>query len=319
MIHATLLLSLVLDLPHREAALKAAVAQSETASPSRLDQALVTLAEFLQERGRYAEAEPLYIRSASLNETSHGSKSLEAASSWLRLGILYHLELRLALAESSARKAMDVFEALEGPDSLHYAYASANLAVALADQGQPARAEPLLRRALFLVQKHLPPENPAIASLEANLGIVYLREGELHKAEPLLQDVLAKAGSDADRSSALAALAELSIARGRWPEAGVQIRDAYRLALKSEDDNHPALLGILRLKAAVEQHEGDLRQAAVDLGHSMVLTEAIAGPDSPTLKAMLTEFADILHRLGRHSEARAARRRAKAIKQVARN
>jgi len=306
MIHATLFLLFIAspqDLQRREAQLKADLSSAAT------DETVLALAQFLRERGRYREAEPLYVRSTGINEEVHGKSSVEAAGSWMRLGALYQAEFKLDLAEAAARKAVLLFETLTGTESLDYAYASANLAAALAGQGQFARAEPLLRRAVFLVRQHVPEFDPAVSCLEANLGMVYLREGEFRKAEPLLRGVLARVdeADESGRASALAALAELSIAEGRWEEAEAEIRKAYRVLGDSA--------GVLRLKAAVETHSGDLRQAAVDLSRSIELFESAGGSQSPALAAVLSEYAKVLHRLRRNGEAKAARRRAKAIQQ----
>ena len=68
MIHATLLLLLAAAPPDsngHEAVLHATVEQAESARPtdaSRVDAAIVALAQFLQDGGRYREAEPLYVR-----------------------------------------------------------------------------------------------------------------------------------------------------------------------------------------------------------------------------------------------------------------
>jgi len=269
MIRATLFLLFIAspqEWQHREAGLTADLMKAESAHPENavaVDEAVLALAQFLQERGRYREAEPLYVRSTGINEAVYGRTSIEAAGSWMRLGALYQAEFKLELAEATARKAVPLFEALTGAESLYYAYASANLAAALAGQGQFARAEPLLRRAVFLVRQHVPKSDRAVACLEANLGMIYLREGEFRKAEPLLRGVLARVdeSNESGKAAAMAALAELSIAEGRWEEADAEIRKANRILGESP--------GVLRLKAAVETHAGDLRQAAVDLSRSI--------------------------------------------------
>ena len=308
--------------PDREPVLKAAVAEAESIRPAnlqRLDDAILDLARFLQGRGRYREAEALYVRSNTINQDLHGPSSRESAWSLMRLGAIYHAELTFDKAEPVTRRAVELFQSLAGPESLEYAIATANLAVILADQGQPARAEPILRRALFLIRKHAPENDPVIACVEANLGLVYLRQGEPRKAEPLLRAALEKfeLTNDPGQASTLAALAELSIAEQRWIEADARIQQAYRLTVALLGEDHPWLSGILHLKARIEDHTGDSRQAAADMKRSLELLDAIAGPDSATSAAFLEDYALFLRHLGRKGEAKAVTRRARAIKQSA--
>jgi tetratricopeptide (TPR) repeat protein len=327
MIRAALLLSLNLaqqqppqDWHRRDAVLRCAVERAENAHPSdlhRLDTALLDLAQFLKDRGRYFEAEPLYLRSTGINETLYGPSSVEAAQSLLHLGAVYHAEFRLEEAEAAARKAVDLFTALAGADSPAFAYAAANLAVILADEGQPARAEPTLRRALSIIRQHPGSEAAATETLiEENLAMVYLRQGEYRKAEPLFKDVLRKfeLSDDPARANTLAALAELAIGERRWTDAETHLCRAYKIVVDRQGDDHPWLIGILHLKAAVDAHFGDFRQASTDLTRSIELLKAAAGPDSPRLPILLDDRAILLRHLGRKPEARADLERAKAIR-----
>lgn len=321
MICAALILCINIS-SNQEAALKAALAQAESAQPAnpqQVDDALIDLAQFLQQRGRYREAEPLYVRSNNINQSTHGPHSQAAARSLLRLGTVYHAEFRFDEAEFLTRQAADILRTLAGPESLDYACAMANLAAVFGARGENARAEPTLRRALYLIRKNVPENDPILASLEANLGLIYLRQGEFRRAEPLLRAVLAKfeASGDPAQASTLAALAELSIAEHRWVEADTQIRRAYQLTVSLLGEDHPSLVGILHLKALVEAQSGDARYAAADMKRSIDLMEAFAGPESRTLATLLDDYALFLRHLGRKTEAKAALRRAKSIRQGA--
>lgn len=296
-----------------EATLKATLAQAESLQPANhraVDDALISLAQFLQERGRYREAEPLYIRSNELAQTA-----ADTAWSLLRLGAIYHAELHFDQAEEATRRAVTLFQTLSGDATLEYAYATANLAAVLADQGENARAEPVLRRALYLIRKQAPGNTGLLAQIEENLGLVYLRQGEFRKAEPLLRDVLAtfEATDDPAQACTLAALAELAIAERRWVEADAWIRRAYELTVTKQGEMHPWLVGILHLKALVEAQAGDSRQAAADMKQSINLLEALAGPESPSLGAVLVDYAALLRHAGRKREAKAALQRARGI------
>ncbi|HEY3743198.1 MAG TPA: tetratricopeptide repeat protein [Bryobacteraceae bacterium] len=283
---------------------------ASAADPRALDAALLKLAAYLEDHGRYREAEPLYLRSRAINETLYGPSSIEAARSLLRLGAIYHAEFQNEAAEAAARHALELFQTLTGPSSEEVACASANLAVILADEGQPARAEPTLRRALFLLRQHSS-DRGYVAIVEENLAMVYLRQGELIQARPLLEDVLRR---DPSHATAWAALAELSIAERHWPEAAEYIEKAYRLVEERFGKDHPWMIGILHLRSAIEAHSDDWRQAALDMKNSIELLESTGGPNSTRLAIFLDDEALILRHLGRHAGAKAARKRAREIR-----
>ncbi len=296
-----------------EATLKATLTQAESAQPANprlVDEALIRLAQFLQQCGRYREAEPLYIRSNELAQTAE-----EVAWSFLRLGAIYHAELQFDRAEAATRRAVALFQTLSGDATLEYAYATANLAAVLADLGENARAEPVLRRALYLIRKHAPGDTGLSAHIEENLGLVYLRQREFRKAEFLLREVLATlaATNDPAQACTLAALAELAIAEHRWVEANAWIRQAHELTVATQGERHPWLVGILHLKALVEAQMGDPRQAAADMKQSIDLLGSLAGPDSPTLSVLLVDYAGLLRHAGRKREAKAAFERSRVI------
>jgi tetratricopeptide (TPR) repeat protein len=325
MIGLALFLSTIWAQEPTEAVLKLSIERAEAERPANLhhlDSALLDLAGFFNDRGRYREAEPLYLRSCSINEKLYGPSSLETARSLARLGALLHAELRFDEAEVASRKAAEMIQSLSGPDSIDSAYAMANLAVALADQGRYARAEPTLRRSLFLIRRSIPePDAKAVAVIEENLAMVYLRQGEFLNAEPLLEDAVRTFGSlkpvdSLAHANACAGLAELLVAERRWTEAAALIEQAYRVALASQNEDHPWLAGILHIKASVEAHSGNLREAALDMKRCIELLETRAGPQSARLADMLDDDAVILRRLGRSPEARADRTRAKAIRRV---
>lgn len=290
-----------------EAALKNAIVQAEAAhNPQLIDNAVLDLAQFLQEEGRYLEAEPLYRRSNSFNQSAYGPTSRPAALSLLRLGTIYHAELRFAQAEPLIRHAAELLQTLEGPDGLDYAYSIANLAAILADRGENARAEPVLRRAIYLLQKR----GLSVTALEANLALIYLRQGEFRQAQALLETVLA---GDPTQPATYAALAELAIAERRWADADTHIRQAVaRLT-----GDHPSLVGILHLRALAAAHSGELPSAIADMKRSIELLESLAGTESPTLAIVLDDYAKMLRQAKRRTEARATLRRARAIRQTA--
>ena len=312
MIYATLLLLMGVS-NDAEATLKATLAQAELlqpANPRMVDEALISLAQFLKQRGRYREAEPLYIRSSELAQSAE-----ETAWSFLRLGALYHVELHFDQAEAATRRAVTLFRTLSGDATLEFAYATANLAAVLADQGEYARAEPVLRRALYLVRKLAPGHTSMLAQIQENLGLVYLRQGDFRNAEALLRDVLAtfEAIDDPAQACTLAALAELAIAERRWVEANAWIRRAYELTVATRGERHPWLVGILHLKGLVEAQAGNPLQAAADMKQSIDLLESLAGPDSSTLPVVLIDYAVLLRHAGRKREAKTALERARYI------
>ena len=105
-------------------------------------------ASYLQERGRYAEAEPLYQRALHLREQQLGSTHPDVASSLNGLANLYREQGKFKEAELLYQRTLRIWEQQLGPRHPRVAYPLYGLAELYRVQGKHAEAEPLYQQAL---------------------------------------------------------------------------------------------------------------------------------------------------------------------------
>ncbi|WP_448570494.1 tetratricopeptide repeat protein [Trichothermofontia sp.] len=110
--------------------------------------------------GRYAEAEPLYVRSLHLRETQLGADHPDTASSLNNLAGLYRAMGRYAEAEPLYQRSLDISETQLGADHPDTASSLNHLAELYRAMSCYAEAEPLLLRALAIWEQTLGSNHP---------------------------------------------------------------------------------------------------------------------------------------------------------------
>ncbi len=173
--------------------MKKALAISETAiksDPVSVGRALNNLAWLYQEKGRYAEAEPLVKRSLLLIEKARGSKDEDYGRALDTLAKLYERQGRVKDAEPLYRRAVAILVAARGSDFEGVAKSQENLGGLLKSRGKLDEAEPLLKQALATKERVFGSTHPNLVSSLSLLGDLYRLQGKADSAEPLFQRVL---------------------------------------------------------------------------------------------------------------------------------
>jgi tetratricopeptide (TPR) repeat protein len=93
------------------------------------------LAELYRAQGRYAEAEPLFIRALAIEERALGPNHPQISSSLNNLALLYDTQSRYAEAEPLFRRALAIQEKALGPNHLQVGSSLNNLALLYDSQG----------------------------------------------------------------------------------------------------------------------------------------------------------------------------------------
>ena len=233
-------------------------------------------AEYLQKRGRYAEAEPLCRRALCLQEGTLGLDHPEVAHALNRLAILCWKQGKYAEAETRYRRALRLWEQASGPEHPDVARVLNNLAILAVEQGRYLEAEPLYLRALHLQERTLGPDHALVGTALNNLAELYTRQGRYTEAEPLY-------------------LRAVQIARQ---------------ALGSE---HPAVAHPLNGLATVYTAQGKQQQAELLYQRALCLREQHLGPQHPETAQTLHDLAACLLGQGRDGQAEALYRQAKDI------
>ena len=228
---------------HARAVLAFAVEDGEDAEVTAVLSSL--LAQYLDARADYANAEPLMRRALAVNERRVDPSTPPSPSALSNLGSLLAETARAGEAEPLLRRALEVDERVHGPDHPGTARSLNNLARLLHDTDRLDEAEALLRRGLAISEKSLDPGHPTIAIELNNLAGILRSTGRGGEAEALLRRALAiderHHGPDHPNTAMrLGNLALLLTEDGRLEEAEPLLRRALAIDEASHAPDHPA-------------------------------------------------------------------------------
>jgi len=272
-------------LEHAQAALK--LAESFGPDDPRLARTLDSLAEVYQDQGHYAETEPLLKRALPIYEKAYGPEDPHVVKTLDNLVALYQAQGRDAEAKPLYQQAtaikgkamLAIYEKALGPEHPQVATLLNNLALLYVEQGHYAEAERLFKRAQVIYEKALRPENPNVATNLTNLADLYRIQHRDAEAESLNK-----------RAQAM-----------------------YEKALAAEHANVAAatLSGLAKLYA----DQGRYAEAEPLFERAQVIYGKALRREYPSVATNLENYAALLKKTGRTSEATNLEARAKEIRE----
>jgi tetratricopeptide (TPR) repeat protein len=146
--------------------------------------------DYLYERARYEQTEPLYKRALAIRKKVLGLQHPDVATSLNNLAMLYYSQGRYEQAEPLYVKALEMNKRLLGEEHPTVATSLNNLAMLYSDQGQYDKAEPLLEQTLEMNKRLLGEEHLTVATSFNNLAGLYFSQGRYEQAEPLFKRAL---------------------------------------------------------------------------------------------------------------------------------
>ena len=280
---------------------------------------LNSTAWYVQQRGRYAEAEPLYLRTLAIVEQT--SDEVEITKTLLDLAGLYVAQGRYADAESLYLRALEIQESALGEDhpevtaSLYY-----SLSGLYWHQGRYTEAEPLVVRALKLRESALGEDHRTVAHTLLSLAVLYKERGRYAEAEPLIVRAVAiseKAlGKDHPGvAKALTNLAILASDQGRYAEAESVYLRALAISEKALGEDHPDVGPILNNLATLYRRQDRFAEAGPLYLRTLEVHESAFGEEHPRVAGTLNDLAVVYQCLGRNDKAEPLFRRALEIRE----
>jgi len=152
--------------------------------------ALRSLADVYVKQGKYAQAEPLYLRSISIYEKNAPDGNV-LPSVLNQLGLLYNEQRRDKEALAAYERALILHEAVDGPDHSRTVTVRHNIALMHAHSGRHDEAIRLLKLVLAARERTHGTDHIEVADALATLGYVYGEAGDEKSAEPYLRRALA--------------------------------------------------------------------------------------------------------------------------------
>ncbi len=248
------------------------------------------LARAYKIRGRYSEAEPLYVEALEISKAELGDRHPSTASSLNNLALLYYSQGRYVEAEPLFVEALEISKTELGDRHPSTAGNLNNLAELYRLQGRYVEAEPLLVEALKISKTELGDRHPSTALSLNNLAGLYESQGRYVEAEPLYVEALEISKTElGDRhpSTALSLnnLALLYESQGRYVEAEPLYVEALEIRKTELGDRHPDTATSL-FNLAVLYHQTNRQQQALSLiQQALDIYIPILGSNHPTTEA----------------------------------
>jgi len=266
------------------------------------------MAGLYQAQGRYAEAEPLYVRGLSIYEQHLDPDDLETTSLLNNLGLLYSTQGRYAEAEQLYLRNLSICEKHLAPDDLEVAMLLNNLAYLYREQGRYAETEALMLRSLSICEKHLGPDDLDVAMSLNNLAEVYRIQGRYAEVEPLFMRALSiveqHLGPDhPDTAKLLSNLGLLYSTQGRYAEAEPLILQSLAITEKQLGSDHPTVATMLNNLADLYRAQGRSGEVEALMMRSLSIIEQHLGQDHPIVATMLNNLGEFYRTQGRYAEA----------------
>ncbi len=279
---------------------------------------LFETASYLQYRGRFAEAEPLYLRVLHLCEQQAGPEHPQVATLLNSLGIFYREQGKYAEAEPLSRQALHIWEQQAQPEPAQVVIALNNLAILYTSRGRYAEAEPLYLRALAMCEQQLGMSHCDTARTLSNVGNLYSFQGRYTEAEPLYSRALGiyeqQLGPENSRLAyPLHGLAALSHYQGKHTESEQLYLRALAIREQQLGPEHPQMTYLLNGLASLYHEQGKYAKAEPLYLRALRIWEEQVGPAHPESAYPLTALATLYARQGRYGEAEPLYQRALRI------
>ncbi len=275
---------------------------------------------YLNDRARYAEAEPLLQHALAIREQQLGPTHPDTALSLNNLANLYQNQGKYVEAELLYQRALAIYEQQLGPTHPDTATSMSNLAGLYQDQGKYVEAEPLSTRVLAIREQQLGPTHPGTAMSLNNLAGLYQKQGKYVEAEPLYQRALAiyeqqLGPTHPDTALSLNNLAVLYRTQGRYAEAEPLHQRALAIREQQLGPTHPGTAMSLNNLAGLYESQRKYAEAEPLYQRALAIYEQQLGPTHPNTATSMSNLAGLYESQGKYAEAEPLYQRALTIKE----
>ncbi|GHO46872.1 FxSxx-COOH system tetratricopeptide repeat protein [Ktedonospora formicarum] len=266
-------------------------------------------AQYLRERGRYMEAEPLYLRALRIQEQILGPEHLKVAALLNYLAALYWNQGKYAEAEKLLQRALSIWEQSPDHDQLNIARAQNNLGNLSWEQGKYAEAEPRYQQALHIWKQTWGSDHPNVATSLNNLAELYRMQGKYTEAEPRYQQALAireqnLGSSHPEVATSLNNLAELYRMQNKYAKAEPLYQRATSIREQILGRTHPLVAEPLNGLANLYRDQEEYVKAEPIYQQALAIREQHLGRQHPETAQSLHDLAIFFQRQGKLREAR---------------
>ena len=295
--------------------------KKKTLGPSHpsLATTLDNLANLYADQGNYSEAKSLYQRALVIKKKALGPDHPFLAITLNNFALLYKNQGSYAQAKPLYRQALVIYEKALEPEYLHLATTLNNLANLYYDQGHYTEAEPLHQRALKIYEKTLNPDHPILATTLNNLALLYTEQNRYTDAEPLYQQALAicERTLGPEHPNLVITLKNYAILLHKTErdiEATALETRAHTIQVNILKKSQQILAIMLNDLALLYVKQNHYAKAEPLYQQALEIYEKALGPDHLGLVTTLENYATLLYKTKRDTEATTLETRAQAIR-----
>ncbi len=304
-------------LPH---VLTVATAIPDCAGDRELAEALQKAADYLCDRARYEQAEPLYQRALRIGKQVWGPAHPQVAYPLCGLAYLFYEQGKYQQAEPLYQRALQIREQVLGPAHPDVAYTLERLGMLYWKEGEYEQAKLLYQRALYIQEKAKGAEHAEIAHLLNDLAILSVEQGEHEQGELLYQRALsmferALGANHPDVAMPLNNLADLYIEQGKYDQAEPLCERALRIWQQALGAEHPEVAYALRHLADLYMEQGKYEQAEPLYQQALRIWEQALGPEHPQVAHPLNNLASLYTAQGKYEQAQLLFQRALTLRE----
>ncbi|MHC4585885.1 MAG: tetratricopeptide repeat protein [Planctomycetota bacterium] len=270
---------------------------------------------YLKSRGRFSEAELLYLWALEVDEKSFGPEHPNVAVRLNNLAQLLEGTNHFEQAEFLMQRALEIDEKWFGLEHPKVAVRLNNLAELLRATNQLGKAEPLLRMVIGILDRNGGERLENYSAALNNLAQLLKTTNRLEQAEPLMRRALEidekYLGADHPKVSVrLSNLAELLKEMNRLREAEPLMRLSLEIDERTFGPDHPRISVGLNNLGQLLKKMNHLREAEPLMRRALEIDEKSFGPNHPAVAVRLNNLAQLLHATRHLGEAELLMRRA---------
>jgi len=302
-------------LPHALLCLRADSPQEDAQDSLTLAELSYKAGRYLRVRGRYAEAEPLYLRALRIREHFLGEEDPDMVRSLHHLAEVLRVQSKYAQAESLFQRAIQLGERTLGPEHHQVAAALHSLAFLYWEQGKYSQARSLYQRAARVLEQALGSEHPNLAFVLNSLADLCHGQGKSEQARSLYQRALriweqALGPEHPWLAIALTGLAQLEASQGKHTEAEALFQRALCIREQRLGLSHPEAARTLYALALFRKTQGNVSEALTFAQRALSIRSQALGDAHPQTVATRTFYRQLLQEQtyeqeeqpGRHGE-----------------
>jgi tetratricopeptide (TPR) repeat protein len=250
------------------------------------------------ERGKYAEAEKLFLDAIQVATKSLGADHRYVAGGYQTLAEMYTKQGRYSEAEQLLQKAVGVMERSMGADNPQTASTLQALASNYVASGEYAKARPVCDRVLAICDKAFGKNHVSSSEVKTILARLEEQNGNYPEAERLLKEALqqrqATFGQNSPRvRTVYKEMGKLYFEQGNYSLSEEYLQKALAIADQKVIGQHPEIAEINKLLSRTLAKENKLSEATAASQQALTALEATFGKTSPKYAEGLRDVANI--------------------------